>query len=340
MRDLLAKIALLVVATAVTLVGMEYTLRCLGFRPMTIDANDHFRPDTKYGWAQFDPVLGWRNKPGISASNEEGNASMTFWSDGRRLTRSDPSPKPLPQVLFVGCSWMQGYGVTDEETFAYRLSQMNPKWDVEDFGTGGYGAYQSLLRLRRIFSEKTYSPKLVVYGYVNFHAYRDVAGYFWVKKLQKLNGEFFAPPSVTVEQGHLVEHLPITFASWPLETSSVLVGLAKNAYLRLRFLDREDSAEEATKLLLMEMRDLVVENGAHFLVMELTLTPTVIQDYMNAHAIDSVDCLRFDPTVRVENPSYQIGGVGHPNQKVHEIWAACIDHWLEGHEALARQATP
>lgn len=337
-RDVSAKLGLLLATTVLMLVGMEYAARWLGFRPMTIEANEHFRPDSKYGWAQFDPVLGWRNRPGVSISNEAGNVPMTFWSDGRRPTRRDPSARSLPQVLFVGCSWTQGYAVVDEETFAYRLSEMNQKWDVENFGTGGYGAYQSLLRMRNVFSEKTYSPKLVVYGYVDFHAYRDVAGYAWVKTLRNMKGEFFAPPSVIVEQGHLVEYPMTTFPRWPGETKYALVALAKNATLRLLFLRREGYEEEATKLLLTEMRNLAVENGARFVVMELKTPPTSIQEYMDAHAIDSVDCLKFDPTVRLTSPNYQVGGAGHPNDKVHKSWAACIDHWMADHELPTREA--
>jgi hypothetical protein len=336
MRDVATKLGLLLLTTALALTAAEFGVRRLGFRPLALEVNELFRPDSKYGWAQFDPAVGWRNKPGVFPSNEAGNASMTFWSDGRRSTRPDPSPLALPQVLFVGCSWTQGYGVQDEETFPYRFSEQNPKWDVENFGTGGYGAYQSLLRMRSVFAEKKYSPKLVVYGYVDFHAYRDVAGYAWVKALRNVNGEFFAPPSVIVRHGHLVEYPLTTFARWPGETEWVLVALAKNAYLRLRFLTREGYEEEATKLLLREMRNLAVENGARFLVMELKSPPTSIQEYMDAHAIDSVDCLRLDPTVRLTSPSFQVGGSGHPNERVHRSWAACVDRWMADHGLLAR----
>jgi hypothetical protein len=345
LRDGAPKFGLFLVTTALALAGAELVVRWLGFRPLTIEVNESFRPDSKYGWAQFDPALGWRNKPGVFFSNEAGNASMTFWSDGRRSTRPDPTPRRLPQVLFVGCSFTQGYGVPDQETFAYRLSETNLNWDVENFGTGGYGAYQSLLRMRNVFSEKRYSPSLVVYGYLDFHAYRDVAGYAWVKALRNSKGEFFAPPSVTVRQGRLVEYPLATFPRWPGEREFALVALAKIAYLRLRFLPRAGDEEEATKLLLTEMRNLAVENGARFLVMELETPPPSIQGYMNAHAIDSVDCLTFDPTLHldasifnlaVSSPSFRVGGTGHPNGKVHRSWAACIDRWLADHAPKAR----
>jgi hypothetical protein len=337
LRNAAAKIALLLATTALGLAAAELAARGLGFRPIPAEVNENFRPDSEYGWAVFDPALGWRNKPGVSVSNEPGKASMTFWNDGRRSTRRDPAPQPLPQVLFVGCSFTQGYGVLDEETFPYRFAQTNPNWDVENFGTGGYGAYQSLLRMRDVFSRKVYAPRLVVYGYVDFHSYRDVAGYAWVKALRNGKGEFFAPPSVTVRQDQLVEHPLTIFPCWPGERESALVALAKNAYLRLRFLSRLGDAEEATKLLLTEMRNLAVENGARFLVMELKTPPTSIQQYMDAHAIDSVDCLKLDPTVRLTSPDFRLGGAGHPNQRVHASWAACIDHWMAAHDLLARK---
>jgi hypothetical protein len=163
-----------------------------------------------------------------------------------------------------------------------------------------------------------------------------VAGYASVQALRNSKGEFFAPPSVIVRQGRLVEYPLTTFSPWPGEREFALVALAKNAYLRLRFLPRLGYAEEATKLLLTEMRNLAVENGARFLVMELMTPPTSIQDYMDAHAIDSVDCLKFDPTLHLTSPSFLLGGNGHPNERVHRSWAACIDHWLVEHGALAR----
>jgi hypothetical protein len=331
--DRSAKILLLLVTLVVALAGTELVLRAIGQSPAGAAGNRNFDPDSEYGWAQFDPVLGWHSKPGVFLATEPGHAPMTFWSDGRRATRDDPTPLPLPQIALVGCSFTQGYAVVDAETFGYRLSSLASGWDVENFGTGGFGAYQSFLMMKRIFSSSggRYAPKLVVYGYTNFHAYRDVAGEAWVRTLRKSTGELFAPPSVIVQGGHLVEYPFTLFPLWPAERHSALVAVAKQAYLGLRFRSRLQYAEPVTKALLKEMRNLATEHGARFVVMELTRAPTVVDRYMAEHAISFVSCPDFAPEIDLMSPSYRVGGTGHPNGKVHASWARCIAHWIETH---------
>jgi hypothetical protein len=333
MSDLLGKLLLLLVTLAAALGGAEYAARRLGHPPTPAVGNAHFSGDSQFGWAEFDPVVGWRNKAGVWLSLEPGNVPMTFWSDGRRATRPSPDVAPLPQVVIVGDSFSQGYGVVDAETFAWRLAEAAPSVDVENFGTGGYGAYQSLLALRRIFASKgaPYAPKLAVYGYTDFHAYRDVAGYSWVRTLLDRHGQYFAPPSVAAKDGRLVEYPFVVFPRWPLEGSSSLVALAKDARLRLLVRDREATAEEATKLLVAELRTLATLNAARFVVMELTRAPTSIDAFLRSRGIEAVSCSDFDPGLVLADPAFKVGGTGHPNGRVHASWARCLAHWMDAH---------
>jgi len=96
-RSALTKFLIVLVATAATLAGAEYTLRKMGFRPAAIAGNDHFNPDSKWGWAAPDPDTGWRNKPVVAISMEPGNVPMTFWEDGRRATRPDRPSSRCPR---------------------------------------------------------------------------------------------------------------------------------------------------------------------------------------------------------------------------------------------------
>ena len=331
MNSAITKLLVALVATALTVAALECTLRWLGFKPAVVAGNEHFSPESKYGWAALDSGTGWRNKPGVAISMEPGNVPMTFWDDGRRATRSYSTISALPQILILGCSMTQGYGVTDGETFAYRLAALAPGWDVENFGTGGYGAYQSLLTLRQLFAspERKYAPKLVVYGYANFHAYRDVAAHGWVIAFRNFKGEFFAPPHVVPKSGGLKERSLRIFPLFPLETESALVASIKNTYLRLLFLNRERYEEEVTRALLIEMKELAARNGARLLVLGLTNPTPAVEALAQSGAIEFANCPAFDPALNLADKSFLVGGIGHPNGKAHESWARCLAHWMD-----------
>lgn len=323
------------VATALTVVALEFTLRSLGFKPTVAVGNEHFRSDSPRGWAVLDPATGWRNKAGVVTSAEHGNVPMTFWEDGRRSTRPDPAILPLPQMAILGCSITQGYGITDEETYAWRISTLVPGWDVENFGTGGYGAYQSLLALRRIYAspQRKYSPKLVVYGYANFHATRDVDTYGWVIGFTNRKGEYFAPPHVVPRSGTLEEYSLKVFPMFPLETKSALVAGIKNAYLRLLFRNREQYEEETSRALLLQMKELTEKNGARLLVLGLTPPTPAVDGLVRSGTIEFANCPAYDPALDATDKSFRVGGVGHPNGKAHESWARCLAHWLDTHSS-------
>ena len=262
---------------------------------------------------------------------EAGRARMTFWTDGRRATRPESAPKSGRQIVVLGCSLTQGYGLPDNETFAYQLSTLAPDWDVENFGTGGYGAYQSLLTLKRIFSEGTYSPKLVVYAYVHFHANRDVAAYDWIKGFTNVKGELFVPPNVVAESGHLVAEDFRVFPLWPHETDLGLVAIAKLAYVKLRYRGRERFEDEVTRILLTEMRTLSTSHGARFVVMELSRAPESLETFLNSNGFDVANCPDSDPELKLEDKAFRVGGHGHPNGKANKSFARCIHQWMDQH---------
>ncbi len=119
-------------------------------------------------WAAPDPGLGWMNKEGIVTAPETG-ASMTFWNFGRRATREDSavSEEGHTQLMILGGSVAQGYGVTDAETFATLLAGQFPDYAFENFGTGGYSVDQAKTLGERAFDQlyKGPKPQLVILAY-------------------------------------------------------------------------------------------------------------------------------------------------------------------------------
>src|SRR5262249_3793554 len=140
------------------------------------------------------------NRPGAHIDAPFWKAS--FWNDASRRTRATESIAAREVVLVLGCSYTQGYGVADSDTFAWKLQQRFPEFDVRNFGTGGYGSYQSLLRFRRLL-RKGIVPKTVIYGFGDFHGVRDRATQSWMN--QRGNARAFVPPHVDLQDGRLVE---------------------------------------------------------------------------------------------------------------------------------------
>ena len=139
------------------------------------------------------------------------------------------------EVLVVGCSFTQGFGVADEDTFSYLLNQRYRHLMFHNFGTGGYGTYQSLLRIEQNLSRpNTDDIPLVIYGFIDLHLQRNVAVANWVRSLAARRTQYIVPPHVRLGKNGLEYYEPDSISFWPLESRSALVALLANAYLELR----------------------------------------------------------------------------------------------------------
>lgn len=94
----------------------------------------------------FDPELGWTNQPGRASV-----LPIVIGEQGARGGRDYP-PEPAEGVLrlaYFGTSFVFGSEVADEETWCAQLEELDPRLEALNFGVGGYGTGQALLRMRR-----------------------------------------------------------------------------------------------------------------------------------------------------------------------------------------------
>lgn len=309
-------IFLILVVTLNLAVG-ELAARLAGIRPANLSLEAI--PATK-----AHPKLGWVNRPGIQISWDAGNAPMTFWPDGRRATRrtaADPHNKE--SVVLLGGSYTQGYGVPDNQTFGWLLDVHFPFVRVDNYGTGGYGTYQSLLLLEELFRKDSFIPKIVVYGFASFHGERNVGAFRHVLALRTQVGERFAPPHMVVQHGQMVARSPTYIREWPLEKVSGLVSLIRLAHLNWALRDRNLQMEPVTRHLLLRMDQLVRDNGSHLLVAILDdgSPPETYEEFIRDHDISLVNCTHPG---YLDNPQLRVGKIGHPNHVLHAEWANCI----------------
>lgn len=178
-----------------------------------------------------DPVLGWRNRPGRFLFDRKDGRTViqTNLPDGSRYT--GPSPDGATKALiFVGGSYTYGWGLSDEETLPWRIQAALPQLRVKNFGTGGYGSYQSLLGIEKILATERLPPTIFVYGFNDFHYARDVAREDWLYAMNaySASGEPVYMPYVSLDaRGRLRRHPPEAYGGWPLRRFSALVALAE-----------------------------------------------------------------------------------------------------------------
>jgi hypothetical protein len=307
---------LLAISTLLACLTVEGGLRLIGYTPLvlpkSIDRN----------WSRPDPLFGWTNRAGRFAASEAGNAEMNFDQSGQRVT--PPGAAIARRVDVVGDSITQGYGVTDRETYVWRVAAMRPDLAFANLGVGGYGTYQSLQVME---SRSADPPALYVYGFFGDHRFRNVAHLGWIRALRDANGRNVVPPHVTLAGEGIVRHAGGPIEAWPLENASALVTELHRAWQRLMFRARADSADAVLRALLTTMRAIAPTQRAGFLVLLLADAPDWLPTFLAAQGIATADC-RAPEFER--DPALRLGGVGHPTGARHAAWAECLAPALDG----------
>ena len=123
-----------------------------------------------------DPALGYGMLPGrFTVRFPTGDAfRLTNGDDSLRKSRpAAQAPEPEAPALWIfGCSFSYGWGVDDEDVYAWQLQEALPRWDVTNFSVNGYGTLQSLLQLEKALAERP-APAVVVLAYAGFHDARN-----------------------------------------------------------------------------------------------------------------------------------------------------------------------
>lgn len=323
----------LVLSLALALLAAEGIARMLGYRP--------WEPPIRA--AQRVPhenhrVLGWRSREGsyISPPYSPSGSPIqtTFLSEGLRKTSPDQGNvrDDRPKLVFVGCSFTQGWAISDHETFPWKLQQAFPAFEVLNFGTSGYGTYQSLLTLEEQLP-KLQRPRMVLYGFIADHEQRNVGSAYFLRALTMNSIERVHLPSVEMQDGALVRRTPEVWPSWPLRENSALVALAETAWMNFKGHNRLLSARNIPQHLLLEMKAVSEAHGAEFAVVLLNFKrkrEAYYTKWLQKQGIAVINCnLKLTDDLRVE-------GEGHPNGEMNTRWSSCIAAYLEQHEIAGK----
>jgi hypothetical protein len=128
-----------------TMTPVEKLLRMCAFRPVDID---QFLDPKQTSWSRFDPETGY--VPGslvLKDGVDDSRSIYTYGPQGNRLCVNGAG-QPC-RINTYGDSFGQGQQVSDGETWQEQLAAHLGE-PVRNFGAGGHGVYQFLLRARRV----------------------------------------------------------------------------------------------------------------------------------------------------------------------------------------------
>jgi hypothetical protein len=308
--------------------GTELTLRATGRVPHEFKPSPNFGAE---GVFMLDPVTGWVNKPGRYRSFEPGRAWLTITETGLRGTGL-PAPSAATEVLIVGASCTQGYGVEDRETFTHGLSRNFPDLAFSNLASGGYNSVQSHIAMNRYLDGlgAQSPPALVIYGFVGRVAGWNVATASWVRQVINETGEFIVPPHVEAVGDEWVPRPGGVVPRWPLESRSALVTMLHEAWISHRYDASPEDEVNATLAVLTEMALDASVKGSKLLVVLLTEDQPNVMAELKARGLEVLDCrLPNYETV----PKLKVGF--HPSRVTHAAWTRCIGRWLrENRERL------
>jgi hypothetical protein len=131
-----------------------------------------FRADPLLGYSAAPGVYvhTWSRRNGMTGAGEKVRTEVTINPDGTRFTGAERPGKPT--VFIFGDSWVFGTGVPDELTFAGRLHEALPGWNVRLSALGGWALGQAVLNFDRL---KTVGPDdVVILGYAGYYDVRHV----------------------------------------------------------------------------------------------------------------------------------------------------------------------
>ena len=326
-HTLILWISIFFISVVLLLASMEIFLRIMGHKPF--EYREYTSEPTIH---EYDPITGWRNKPGryvVPPDTPSGTELlMTFLPHGRRRSLPDKIVTDH-ELVVVGGSFTQGYALSDHDTYPWKLQEIYPSVEVLNYGTGGYGTYQSLLLLEQELPQLR-APKMVIYGFIGHHEDRNVAPSTWMQYLSRYSrrSHVYIPYATVDENGVVVRHPPERYVSLPFQDVFAVIPYLGHLYVRATddFAGRIHQKRLVTDKILLEMNELSKANGATLVVAILAANSETTSHYISFlknHEIKVIDCV-FPLT-----PDMKVAGEGHPNAKMNTLWAECISKEIE-----------
>jgi len=279
-----------------------------------------------------DSELGWTNinKPITfpAFTPKMNDIQMTFLDDRSRIT-SFEDHSGQPEIVVVGGSYSQGWALSDDETYTWKLQQMFPEVKITNHGTGAFGTYQCLMNLKRIYANSN-PPDFVIYSFIEHHEDRNVATPEWLKLLAGLStrGHINVPYCTINENNELIECPAVTYPGGFFREYLVSANYFQLRYLKYKARKRIHQKRPVTERLILEIKELCEDQGSEFIMVLLSCYRTdekIIKEYYQKFCLkQGIHCIDCVIDYNNMGSDMKVPGDGHPNGKVNTLWADCI----------------
>jgi hypothetical protein len=320
----------IVIASMLCLITAEITVRLAGFTPAPAVSAE---PDAQLNIE--DPSLGWQNRPEIRQTYRTPAApphTITVLANGARASRDPNAARQQTagrDVIFIGCSFTFGFGLKDEETFAWKVQAAQPAWRVHNFGVNGYGTCQSYGLLKTLFERHVWRKPVVIYGFIDDHENRNVADYAWHYALSRMSTRrnVLLPSCALDESGSIVFNALRPYPQFPLRRTLATISLLEVNYLKLVGAALAAQKQRVTEQLLVEMEAFAAARSGTFAV--LLFDPSGSRSSYYREFLER----RGIPALAVagagQNPAQTLSQAdGHPNARMTDIIAQRVVGYL------------
>jgi len=149
---------------------------------------------------EYDPKYGYSHVANSRGTYKSRDFKGTY-TIGNDKGRVIPVPEePLGRILFLGGSLTYGYGVDDDKTYPYILSQKYWRnWHIVNKAVSGWGTSHAYMTLSEEM-ERDKRPSVVIYGMISQHIQRNYIREGWVHTVAKY---FHSHPHFELVDGNL-----------------------------------------------------------------------------------------------------------------------------------------
>ncbi|NND71799.1 MAG: SGNH/GDSL hydrolase family protein [Rhodothermales bacterium] len=207
----------------VGLLIMEIAVRLLGYSPWNPDTRVKIAVDPGGSLTQTDSLLGYRHLPGSYHIILPTGLEFDITHDEKSLRVTRPTDSYLedqlrPELWIFGGSFTHGWSLNDHETFPWLVQEDVPDYNVINFGVGGYGTIQALLRIEDLL-EQHRQPAVIVLAYSSLHDERNTFMRSRRKEVSAWNhlGSMRQPVAVLDDDGILsIKYEDVRYRAVPL----------------------------------------------------------------------------------------------------------------------------
>jgi hypothetical protein len=232
--------------------------------------------------------------------------------------------------VFLGCSFIYGYGLHDKQTLPWMVQEKLPSLEVRNCGTPGYGTYQSLLAMEEELSRTpTDGKRIFVYAFCDFHEGRNVADPYNLRNWVRLtrHGNVEVPYCLLDVEEKLVQIRFQGYPLLPLRQHSSLISLVEDCWITVKGQTRLRQKRAVTEQLLLRMRDLASKSDAAFIVLLQSLQKEPRDHYLSFfknHEFEFIDGAHPE-----QNSLKMLLLDGyHPNADMNDYWAKLVVNYL------------